>query len=72
MAFFTATKNSVIWIRPSRIPTVYKHAIDHGADAGDSKSTHEEQLKISRRMREAVVNAGRVGGLPNVHLCPGS
>ena len=54
--------------RPDEIPTVYKHAIDNGPGAVNSKPGFEEQLKISRRMREALVKAGAVGGMPKVHI----
>lgn len=58
--------------RPDEIPTVYKHAIDYGAGAVDSKPELEEQLKISRRIREALIKAGAVTGMPkvqsNIHI----
>jgi hypothetical protein len=47
---------------------VYRHAIDYGADAVDSKPDFEEQLKISRRIREALVKGGAVDGMPKVHI----
>lgn len=41
--------------RSDEIPKVYKHAVDYGVRATDCKQAHEEQLEISRRMREALV-----------------
>jgi hypothetical protein len=40
--------------------------MDHGAGVVDSKPEFEEQLKISRRVREALVKAGAVIGMPKV------
>jgi hypothetical protein len=63
--FIAATALSVL-NRPDEIPVVYEHALYHGASAPDSKPAHEEQLKISRRMREALIKAAAIGGLPKV------
>jgi len=48
--------------RPDEIPKIHKYALDHGAGATDYKPVHEEQLRISRRMREALVKAGAISG----------
>jgi hypothetical protein len=61
--FIAATTLSVL-NRPDEITAVYKHAIDHGPGATDCKPAYEEQLKVSRRMREALVKAEAIGGLP--------
>lgn len=63
--FITVTTLSCL-NRPDEIPFVYKHAMDYGAGAVDSKPEFEEQLKISRRIREALVKAGAVIGMPKV------
>lgn len=65
--FLTATTLSLL-NRPDEIPTVYNHAIDCGAGAEDSKPDVDEQMKISRRMREALVKAGAIGGMPKVNI----
>lgn len=52
--------------RPDEIPKVYTHAIQHGQGAVDAKPGDEEQLAISRRMREALVKSAAIGGLPKV------
>lgn len=49
--------------RPDEIPKVYQHALSHGADCAPS---HDEKLRISRRMREALIKAAAVGGVPRV------
>ncbi|ROW08998.1 hypothetical protein VMCG_02853 [Cytospora schulzeri] len=57
--------------RPEEIQTVYKHAIarrDHGerdgqGDGGVSLADHE-QLRITRRLREALLKTSAIGGLP--------
>lgn len=59
--------------RPDEIPRVYIHAMEHGQGATDAKPGEEEQLAISRRMREALIKSGAIGGLPKVTtLYPGN
>ncbi|KAK4044847.1 AhpD-like protein [Parachaetomium inaequale] len=48
--------------RPDEISKVYQHALRHGP--GDAAPSHDEQLRISRRMREALIKAAAVGGVP--------
>jgi hypothetical protein len=50
--------------RPDEISKVYQHALRHGP--GDAAPSHDEQLRISRRMREALIKAAAVGGVPRV------
>lgn len=64
----TATTLSVL-NRPDEIPFVYRYALDHDAGAFDSTHVHEEKLRISRRMREALIKAAAIGGLPKVSIC---
>ena len=52
--------------RPDQIPGVFKHAIEKGSGASDALPSHEEQLQIARRMREALVKTGAIIGLPKV------
>lgn len=63
--YITATTLSIL-NRPDEIPKVYKHAIENGGDYYDLKPNEAEQLRISRRIREALVKASAVGGLPKV------
>lgn len=63
--FITATTLSSL-NRPDEIPLVYKYVMDHGGNQIESKPSHDEQLKISRRMREALIKAAAIGGLPKV------
>ncbi len=67
--YFKAATTLSILNRPDDIKTVYKHAIGHGLGAADCTPAQEEQLKISRRMREALAKAGVIGGLPK-HFDP--
>jgi hypothetical protein len=57
--------------RPDEIPKVYQHALRHGS--GDTVPGHEDRLRISRRLREALIKAAAVGGVPRVpaHLPSG-
>ncbi|KAL1878049.1 hypothetical protein VTK73DRAFT_8184 [Phialemonium thermophilum] len=61
--FITATALSVL-NRPDEIPKVYKHAIDHGPGPIDTIQNFEEQLRITRRTREALLKTAAIGGLP--------
>lgn len=46
--------------RPDDIPLVFQHAIEQ-----DGTSV-ESQISIARRMREALIKAAPIGGLPKV------
>ncbi|AEO63244.1 uncharacterized protein THITE_2108207 [Thermothielavioides terrestris NRRL 8126] len=50
--------------RPDEIPKVYQHAVRHGHGPADDVPSRDEQLLISRRMREALIKAAAVGGVP--------
>ena len=63
--FLTGVTLSVL-NSPHEIPTVYKYAIEKGAGNCDMKPGPDEQLEISRKMREALVKATPIGGLPKV------
>jgi len=52
----------------AEIPTVFKHAIEHGGGSSDTKPGHDEKLEIARKMREALVKAVAICGLPKVSL----
>ena len=63
--FVTGVTLSVLNL-PHEIPHVFRHAIDKGPGSRDSKPEHDEQLEIARKMREALVKAAPIGGLPKV------
>ncbi|KAL3428109.1 carboxymuconolactone decarboxylase [Phlyctema vagabunda] len=50
--------------RPEEIPAVYKYALECDYETLDLKLLLEKQLKISRRMRESLIKASAVGGIP--------
>ena len=52
--------------RPDEIASVYEHAIHNGPCEADVRPNHDEQLRITRRMREALIKVSAVGGLPKV------
>ncbi len=64
--YYIAATTLTVLNRPDEIPTVYKHAIENGPDHVDNTPDQEEQLTISRRMREALVKTAAIGGLPKV------
>ncbi|KAL8282937.1 hypothetical protein RB597_010357 [Gaeumannomyces tritici] len=62
--FVTATTLTVL-NRPDEIATVYKHALEApDVGPGSCPPSPEEQLSISRRIREALVKTAAIGGLP--------
>lgn len=63
--FLTGVTLSVLNL-PHEIPTVFKYAIEKGAGSCDTKPGDDEQLEIARKMREALVKAAPIGGLPKV------
>ena len=54
--------------RPDEISSVFKYAIEKGGDRIEASPGYDEQLYITRRMREALVKAAPIGGLPKVLL----
>jgi hypothetical protein len=50
--------------RPDEIPKVFQHAIQYGGGAKDTQPSHDEQLQIARRTREALVKSSAIIGLP--------
>ena len=70
--YFIAATTLSILNRPDEIQKVYKHAVDHGGDYFDVAPSEAEQRKISRRIREALIKASAVAGVPRVCSRPGS
>lgn len=62
--YFVAATALSILNRPDEIHKVYKHAIENGPSHVDIVPSLDEQLRITRRMREALVKAAAIGGLP--------
>ncbi|KAL1837326.1 hypothetical protein VTJ49DRAFT_3985 [Mycothermus thermophilus] len=48
--------------RPDEIPKVYLHALQ--PSPGESPPSQDDKLRISRRMREALIKVAAVGGVP--------
>lgn len=68
--FLTGVTFSVLNL-PHEISIFFKHAIEKGAGSCDTKPGHDEELQIARKMREALVKAAPIGGLPKVLRCKG-
>jgi len=64
--YLVAAATLAVLNRPDEIAAVYLHALEHGGGASSSKPAKEEQLRISRRTREALIKASAVGGIPKV------
>ncbi|KAK2002011.1 carboxymuconolactone decarboxylase [Colletotrichum falcatum] len=62
--YFIAATTLSILNRPDEIPQIYQHAMRHGAGSEDIKPGLDEQVTISRKLREALIKASAVGGLP--------
>lgn len=56
--FITGVTLSIL-NRPDEIPKVFQHAIEKGTS--DKTFRQDEQLRIARRMREALVKAAAIG-----------
>ncbi|CAJ0551149.1 Ff.00g110790.m01.CDS01 [Fusarium sp. VM40] len=64
--FITATTLSAI-NRPDEVPNVLKNAIEERLETANEGATgRDEQLRIARRLREALVKASAVAGMPKV------
>lgn len=64
--YFIAGVTLSILNRPDEIPKVFQHAMEQAPVSTGRTSRHDEQLIIARRMREALVKAAAIGGLPKV------
>ena len=63
--FITATALSAL-NRPDELHKVLSHAIENAPDAPEPTNNLDEQLGISRRIREALIKSSAVGGMPRV------
>lgn len=56
--------------RPEEIQAVYRHAVaadaHPGAGTAGAAADHARQLRIARRLREALLKTSAIGGLPKV------
>lgn len=70
--YLVVAASLVLLNRPDEIQTVYNHAIGpgHGAvglqNGGAALTDDQEQLRIARRLREALLKTSAIGGLPKV------
>lgn len=62
--YFIAGVTLSVLNRSDEIASVFKYALDNGAGPTDTKPDHDEQLQIARKMREAIIKAAPIGGLP--------
>ncbi|KAH6681934.1 AhpD-like protein [Halenospora varia] len=62
--YFISAAVLAILNRPDEITTVYERAIQIDSLPGGQTAEHEERLKISRRIREALIKSSAVGGVP--------
>lgn len=64
--FITATTLSAL-NRPDELPEVFNNAIGKGSETTENGiPSRDDQLRISRRLREALLKASAVGGMPKV------
>lgn len=52
--------------RPDEIQNIYSFAIERGGHGAEVKPGPEEQLSVTRRIREALIKTSAVGGVPKV------
>lgn len=66
--YFIAGVTLSVLNRPDEISTVFKYALEKGGDRTEVSPGQDERLQIARKMREALVKAAPIGGLPKVVL----
>ena len=66
--YFIAGVTLSVLNRPDEIATVFRYALEKGPERAERKPGQAEQLQMARRMREALVKAAPIGGLPKVWL----
>ena len=54
--------------RPDQVATVYQHAINQSSISSTQQPSEDERQDISRRIREALIKASAVTGVPKVDL----
>lgn len=64
--YIIAASALTILNRPDEVAKVYSFAIDNAALEADTKPGQEDQLTISRRLREALIKTSAIGGVPKV------
>ncbi|RDW71293.1 hypothetical protein BP6252_07856 [Coleophoma cylindrospora] len=62
--YFVVATTLCILNRPDQIPTVFQHAVENSIQGGEQTLTQESQLFIARRIRESLIKASAVGGVP--------
>jgi hypothetical protein len=63
--YFIAATTLSILNRADEVPKVFRYAINN-ISRPNEEDGHAGQLKIARRMREALIKAAAIGGLPKV------
>lgn len=66
--YFIAGVTLSVLNRPDEISTVFKYAMEKGGDRMEASPGQNEKLTIARKMREALVKAAPIGGLPKVSI----
>ncbi len=64
--YFIAAVTLTVINRPDEIPIIYKHALDHVTIQCEGQVKLDEELKVLRRMREALLKTSAVTGAPKV------
>jgi hypothetical protein len=64
--YFIAAVTLSILNRPDEIAKVYQHALDCGALEKDSLLLNDVRMAVTRRIREALIKASTIGGVPKV------
>lgn len=65
--YFIAAVTVTILNRPDEIPTIYRYALEHVTfEAPDEQAKLNEELRVLRRTREALLKTSAVAGAPKV------
>lgn len=66
--YFIASVTLSVLNRPDEISTIFRYAMEKGGNRMEASPANDEKLKIARKMREALVKAAPIGGLPKVAI----
>lgn len=68
--YIIASSALTVLNRPEEIPKVYTYAVEATPQGAGQPITPEEQLSITRRIREALIKISMIGGMPKVFPIP--
>ncbi|KAI1853561.1 hypothetical protein JX266_001545 [Neoarthrinium moseri] len=62
--YIVAASALAVLNRPDEIPKIYTYVVETGSHGADLSSSPDQQLRVARRMREALIKTSAIGGVP--------